>query len=222
MPVPQIDFGPTSDLAFSDFVGPLLFSLAASAVTYLMYAYFYGSTHIGAGVNRTFLLGGPAITCLFVAIQYSLPLSLGLLGALSFVRFRTPVKDPAEIGFLLLLIASSIGAATYNYELVLLLFGIAAVALVAQQVTSGQWPGLGARDIVITLHTEDYGAVEGQVLTFLEGRLRGLRQESLSSMRDHVSLQCRFRRSTLGERWGEFSHDLNEAVAPVRVEVFVG
>ncbi len=222
MPVPQIDFGPTSDLAFNDFVGPLLFSLAASAATYLIYAYFYGSTHIGAGVNRTFLLGGPAITTLFVAIQYSLPLSLGLLGALSFVRFRTPVKDPAEIGFLLLLIASSIGAATYNYELVLLLFGIAAVALVAQHVTSGRWPGRGARDIVITLHTEDYGAVEGQVLTFLEGRLRGLRQESLSSMRDHVSLQCRFRRSTLGERWGEFSHDLNEAVAPVRAEVFVG
>jgi hypothetical protein len=222
VPVPQIDFGPTSDLAFNDFVGPLLFSLAASVATYLIYAYFYGSTHIGAGVNRTFLLGGPAITTLFVAIQYSLPLSLGLLGALSFVRFRTPVKDPAEIGFLLLLIASSIGAATYNYELVLLLFGMAAVALLAQQVTSGRWPGRGARDIVITLHTENYGAVEQEVLSFMQERLRGLQHESLSSMRDHVSLQCRFRRSTLGERWGEFSHDLNAAVAPVRVEVFVG
>lgn len=221
MPVPQIEFGPTSDLAFNDIVGPLLFSFAISAVTYLIYAYFYGSTHIGAGVNRTFLLGGPAITALFIAIQYSLPLSLGLLGALSFVRFRTPVKDPAEIGFLLLIIASSIGAATYNYELVLLLYGMAVVALLVQQMTSGWWPGRGARDIVITLHTDDYGAVEGQVLSFLEERLRGLRQESLSSMRDHVSLQCRFRHSTLGERWGEFSHDLNALVAPVKAEVFV-
>ena len=222
MPVPQIDLGPTSELAFGDFVGPLLFSLAASVATYLIYVYFYGSTHIGAGVNRTFLLGGPAITALFVAIQFSLPLSLGLLGALSFVRFRTPVKDPAEIGFLLLLIASSIGAATYNYELVLVLYGIAAAALLTQRITSGWWPGRGARDIVITLHTDDYGAVEQQVLSFLHERLHGLRQESLSSMRDHVSLQCRFRRSTLGERWGEFSHDLNALVAPVQAEVFVG
>jgi len=222
VPVPQIDFGPTSELAFGDFVGPLLFSLAASVATYLIYAYFYGSTHIGAGVNRTFLLGGPAITTLFVAIQFSLPLSLGLLGALSFVRFRTPVKDPAEIGFLLLLIASSIGAATYNYELVLLLYGTAVGALLIQRITSGWWPGRGARDIVITLHTDDYGAVEQQVLSFLHERLRGLRQESLSSMRDHVSLQYRFRRPTRGELWGEFNRELNQAIAPVRAEVFVG
>ena len=45
------------------------------------------------------------VTVLFLGIQTSIPLSLGLLGALSFVRFRTPVKDPAEIGFLLVLIA---------------------------------------------------------------------------------------------------------------------
>ena len=222
MPVPEIDFGPGSQVAARDFIGPMLFSLAASAATYLMYAYFYGSTHIGAGVNRTFLLGGPAITTLFIAIQFSLPLSLGLLGALSFVRFRTPVKDPAEIGFLLLLIASSIGAATYNYGLVRMLYGTAAAALLIQQMTSGRWPGRGARDIVITLHTDDYGAVEEQVLSFLHERLRGLRQESLSSMRDHVSLQYRFRRSTRGELWGQFSRELNEVVAPIRAEVFIG
>lgn len=222
MPVLQIDLGPTSELAFGDFVGPLLFSLAISAVTYLMYSYFYGQTHIGAGVNRTFLLGGPAITTLFIGIQFSLPLSLGLLGALSFVRFRTPVKDPAEIGFLLLLIASSIGAATYNYGLVLMLYGIAVAALAAQRVGSGWWPGRGARDIMITLHTDDYGAVERRLLGFLEERLHGLEQQSLSAAPDHVSLQYRFRRSARGELWGEFGHDLNEVVAPIKVEVFVG
>src|SRR3972149_2772752 len=87
------------------------FSLVASIAVYLLYQFFYAARHIGAGVHRTFLIGGPAITLLFLAIQTSVPLSLGLLGALSFVRFRTPVKDPAEIGLLLLLIASSIGAA---------------------------------------------------------------------------------------------------------------
>jgi hypothetical protein len=97
----------TSQIAIS-----LAASLAASIVVFLMYHIFYGSRNIGAGVDRTFLIGGPAITALFLGIQSSIPLSLGLLGALSFVRFRTPVKDPAEIGFLLLLIASSIGAAT--------------------------------------------------------------------------------------------------------------
>ena len=72
------------------------FSLVASVAVYLIYNLFYGSRNIGAGVDRSFIVAGPAITALFLGIQSSIPLSLGLLGALSFVRFRTPVKDPAE------------------------------------------------------------------------------------------------------------------------------
>jgi hypothetical protein len=73
------------------------FSLIASVAVYIIYHLFYGSRNIGAGVDRCFIVIGPAITALFLGIQSSIPLSLGLLGALSFVRFRTPVKDPAEI-----------------------------------------------------------------------------------------------------------------------------
>ena len=36
---------------------------------------------------------------IFLIIQTSIPLGLGLLGALSFVRFRTPIKDPPRSGF---------------------------------------------------------------------------------------------------------------------------
>ena len=84
-----------SPLGTWDALIPIGFSLIASIIAYLMYQLFYGSKNIGAGVHRTFLIGGPAITTLFLGIQTSIPLSLGLLGALSFVRFRTPVKDPA-------------------------------------------------------------------------------------------------------------------------------
>ena len=104
-----------SSLTFTEAFIAIGFSVVFSLVVYFMYQLFYGSRHIGAGVHRMFLLGGPAITMLFLGIQTSIPLSLGLLGALSFVRFRTPVKDPAEIGFLLLLIASSIGASSGNF-----------------------------------------------------------------------------------------------------------
>ncbi len=108
---------------------PIAFSLVAAVISYLMYQLFCGSRYIGAGVHRTFLIGRPAITTLFLGIQTSIPLSLGLLGALSFVRFRTPIKDPAEIGFLLLVIASSIGAATRNYLVTMLLFLVVFIAL---------------------------------------------------------------------------------------------
>ncbi len=81
--------GMLSSLTWTEAIIALAFSVVFSLVVYFMYQLFYGTRHIGAGVHRMFLLGGPAITVLFLGIQTSIPLSLGLLGALSFVRFRT-------------------------------------------------------------------------------------------------------------------------------------
>lgn len=50
------------------------------------------------------------ITILVISIvKSSLALSLGLVGALSIVRFRTPIKDPEELGFLFFCIAIGLG-----------------------------------------------------------------------------------------------------------------
>jgi hypothetical protein len=46
-----------------------------------------------------------------VVVKSSFALSLGLVGALSIVRFRTPVKDPEELAYIFLVIASGIGTA---------------------------------------------------------------------------------------------------------------
>jgi hypothetical protein len=216
-----IDLGPTSELGFDEFWAAMAFSMGASIVTYLLYVLFYSDAQRGAGVHRTFLLGGPAITTLFIAIQFSLPLSLGLLGALSFVRFRTPIKDPAEIGFLLLLIASSIGAATYNYELVGLLYVLVFGVLVLQRIDQLPFIDRGRRDLIVTVQTSNYGDEEERVLAFLGERLNGMRHESLSTLEDSVSLHVRFRSSTLGDRWGQFSRELNAHIAPTIAEVYV-
>ena len=71
------------------------------------------------------------MTTLFVGVQVSLPLSLGLLGSLSIIRFRTPIKEPEEVGFLMLVIASSICAATLEFAFIGWLFAFALAALLA-------------------------------------------------------------------------------------------
>jgi hypothetical protein len=42
-------------------------------------------------------------------VKSSLALSLGLVGALSIVRFRTPIKEPEELAYLFLSIAMGLG-----------------------------------------------------------------------------------------------------------------
>lgn len=48
-------------------------------------------------------------------IQSNLALSLGMLGSLSIVRFRTNIRDPRDIGFIFWSMAIGIAAATQSY-----------------------------------------------------------------------------------------------------------
>ena len=209
-----------SPVGLSDAVLALGFSFAASVVVYLMYQFFYGSRHIGAGVHRTFLLGGPAITALFLGIQTSIPLSLGLLGALSFVRFRTPVKDPAEIGFLLLLIASSIGAATGNYLVTAVLFAVVVAALGVQWAARNRVTLFGWGNLMISVDQPSFQNLEETLTTFLGERVPGLRLVSMSVLEDRVSLHYQYRRRR-GFQWTAFMSELDELAHPARVETFV-
>jgi len=196
------------------------FSLIAAIVAYLMYQLFYGSRHIGAGVHRTFLIGGPAITVLFLGIQTSIPLSLGLLGALSFVRFRTPVKDPAEIGFLLLLIASSIGAATSNFLITTILFAVVFVTLGIHWLTRNRVNLFGRGHLMISVDQSSFPTLEKKLTAFLRERLRGLNLENMSTLDDRVGLHYQYRRQS-GFDWAAFTNELNQLASPAKVEVFI-
>lgn len=213
--------GMLSSLSWTEALIALAFSLLFSLVVYFMYQLFYGSKHIGAGVQRMFLIGGPAITVLFLAIQTSVPLSLGLLGALSFVRFRTPVKDPAEIGFLLLLIASSIGSSSGNFMLIGLLLLASVVVLVAKWLFDRRKGGSGRSGLTITLAQTDFARVEDALKSFLAERLKGLSVQSVSVVDGRVNLQYQYNRRSDVD-WSGFVNELSQLVAPATAEIFVG
>ena len=213
--------GMQSSLGLTEALIAVGFSVLFSLIVYFMYQVFYGSRHIGAGVQRMFLLGGPAITVLFLGIQTSIPLSLGLLGALSFVRFRTPVKDPAEIGFLLLLIASSIGASSGNFMLIAMLFVATFLVLVIKWFLRDR-TAVGSRgSLMISLPQTDFSHLESQLKTFLASRLKNLRLESMSMVDTRVNLQYQYKQEPTLD-WTAFANELNQATSPAQVEIFVG
>jgi len=64
-------------------------------------------------------------------IKSSLALSLGLVGALSIVRFRTPIKEPEELIYLFFIIAMSIGmSAGYNFVTIIITILILVIILI--------------------------------------------------------------------------------------------
>ena len=117
-------------MSVGDFLAALLVSLAAAAAASLLYRFFYERRGTGSQIHRAFPLLALAVTTLFIGVQLSLPLSLGLLGSLSIIRFRTPIKEPEEVGFIMLVIAAAICAATRQFDFILYLYLFALAALV--------------------------------------------------------------------------------------------
>ena len=64
-----------------------------------------GKTHIASIIP---ILAGVVFLVIMV-VKSSLALSLGLVGALSIVRFRTPIKEPEELAYLFICIATGLG-----------------------------------------------------------------------------------------------------------------
>ena len=163
-------------------IGPLPFivlmavSLACSLFVSLLYVQFYASRATGSQVHRAFPLLGISITAIFVCIQFSLPLSLGLLGALSIVRFRTPIKEPEEVGFIMLVIAISIATATFKLAFVGLILIMALIALVLQMRRGLRRRGEGT--LVITV--PDAAVLESSVTDAVRRHIAKAQLESLS------------------------------------------
>ena len=82
-----------------------------------------GKMHVGAVLP----LIGLTVFLIILVVKSSLALSLGLVGALSIVRFRTPIKEPEELGYIFLTIAIGLGfGANYKSITIAVTFGILA------------------------------------------------------------------------------------------------
>lgn len=195
------------------FVLALLASLAASFAAAGMYRFFYERRGTGSQVHRAFPLLGISITTLFIGVQLSIPLSLGLLGALSIIRFRTPIKEPEEVGFIMLVIAAAVSAATFNFRFLVLLYVMALASLLLARGARA-WSFL-RRDgvLVLTLPAEGAAAHVAAVETVLKARLRRHRLESAACRDGTASYQFVF--SGLKEDVPELQAEL-AARAPLR------
>ena len=98
----------------------LLISLIMGTVIYFVYKKFY----TGVIYSRSFaitLVGMTVLTAMVtLAISTNIVISLGMVGALSIVRFRTAVKDPLDLLYLFWAITTGITAGARMYVIVLI------------------------------------------------------------------------------------------------------
>ena len=180
------------DVGVPGFVFVMTVSLICSIFIAHLYRYFYSGRSTGSQIHRAFPLLGISVTSIFITIQFSLPLSLGLLGALSIVRFRTPIKEPEEIGFLMLVIATAISCATFNFIFLGIVLLVAVVALLLIKFGILQQPQ-DEGVIIVTLPSDQYQSKYPKLASHLDQNTRGGRTESISKTGEQCVISYAFR-----------------------------
>ncbi len=79
-------------------------------IIYFVYKLFYRGAVYSENFGLLILMSTLTVAFIIMTISSNIVLSLGMVGALSIVRFRAAVKDPLDVGFLFLGIAAGLTA----------------------------------------------------------------------------------------------------------------
>jgi uncharacterized membrane protein YhiD involved in acid resistance len=90
----------TTDLSVTLIAYTLLFSFALGLFIFLIYRVSYQGVMYSKTFNVTLIAMSMITSSIILAISSNIILSLGMVGALSIIRFRTAIKDPIDVAYL--------------------------------------------------------------------------------------------------------------------------
>ena len=105
-------------------------SLIFAAVVYIIYLLTCDKTIYSKKFNVAMSLMTIITSALVMAMQANIVISLGMVGALSIVRFRTAIKEPKDLLFLFWSISNGIIIGAGLYSIVCVLAVVLSIALV--------------------------------------------------------------------------------------------
>jgi len=111
----------------------LTVAFICGAVIFLVYRFFNKSVVYSVRFNMLIVMVSVVTSLIIITIGSNLVLTLGMVGALSIVRFRAAVKDPLDVGFLFWGVAAGLTAGAQLYTVALL--GTAFIAVVYMILT---------------------------------------------------------------------------------------
>ena len=97
-----------SSISVIDMLMTIVLSFGIGLFIFLIYKKTYRGVMYSAGFGTTLIALTMITAIVILAVTSNVVLSLGMVGALSIVRFRTAIKDPLDIAFLFWAIGAGI------------------------------------------------------------------------------------------------------------------
>lgn len=100
---------------FLDILSATLLACLLSILVKFVYSFKHNDNASDWRLQDQFYLLGPIISIIMLFIGSNLALSIGLVGSLSIIRFRSAIKSPMDLIYLLWVISIGLGCGTLNF-----------------------------------------------------------------------------------------------------------
>lgn len=139
-----------------------------------------------------FLLLIPTMILIITVIKTSIALSLGLVGALSIIRFRTPIKEPEELAYIFIAIAIGLGLGANQVLATVVGFAVVAIVMLPAMFKRSAAARSHSAYIDIVLSSESGAKFDMEVFTSIlnEASLNyRIKRVTETSERNEITLQ---------------------------------
>jgi hypothetical protein len=158
-------FSTASNINISLFFMDMLLATGLSLLLSFLYTKFGVSISNRKSFASNFVLLTLTTFLVISIIKSSLALSLGLVGALSIVRFRAAIKEPEELVYLFLCISVGLGFGAEQRYITLLAFSLIFVILIIHGLFKK--PRLDYTNLFVKIPTSNSETID-QILTLLK------------------------------------------------------
>lgn len=131
----------TGTIGIGEVFVALMFSVIVALYVFFLYRFFIRKSMYNINMNLAIVGMTILTTAIILTIQSNLVLSLGMVGALSIVRYRTAVKDPMDLFFMFWAVANGIICGARQYILGIIVTVVVTIILfVLSQVPNTKAP----------------------------------------------------------------------------------
>ena len=176
-----------ASVSLPDMTIALVLAFCLGVFIFLVYKRTFSGVMYSSGFGVTLIALTMITTLVILAVTSNVVLSLGMVGALSIVRFRTAIKEPLDIAFLFWSIAAGIVLAAGMIPLAVFGSGlIGVVFLIFVNRKSHMNP------YIVVLDCDGHDA-ERRALDYLKGRVRRVTVKSKTVQKGAVELNLEIR-----------------------------
>ncbi|MBO4399783.1 MAG: DUF4956 domain-containing protein [Lachnospiraceae bacterium] len=164
----------------------LTFTVICAAIIYCVYRFFYRGACYSENFAVLLVLVAIITAMIILTISSSVALSLGTIGALSIIRFRSAIKDPLDVGFLFwsVVVGLTTGAGMVPFAVIGSVFiAVVYVLMILLRTSRGTY-------LLVVRYRDEAADDVKKVMNSMKARLKN---KSVYKEETELTVQIRFR-----------------------------